>query len=841
MLQNVRQAVRLLAKSPGFTAIAVIVLALGIGANTTIFSIINTILFKPLNVPHPEQLAGLYQHDRDNPDSFNFFSYSDFTDLRSAKSTAFTDLFAFGFASVGLQSDLTEKISVALVSVNYFSALGVSPALGRGFLPEEESSGALVAVLSHSLWARLGADRLMVGKKLKLTRGDVTVVGVMPPGFAGAQMQGPGMFLPVGMTETLSSNPGEPPPHILKNRGDRRFMLMVRLKPGVTLANVDAALSPLNLQFAIPDPAEPKPRTLVCFPPSRFGFSNEPSRIGKSLGPVATFAFGLSTLVLLIACLNLANMMLARGAARRKEIAVRLAMGAGRHRILGQLLTEGLLLALLGAGAGLLVSIWTTKLLSAFIYSGAGMPPDFPRFDLSPDWRVLLVLFALSGLATLFFALGPAWKLSRLDLNSDLKGHAGEDAQAGRHSRFGARDLLAVGQMAFALALLVAAALFTRSAINAVVANPGFEFHSNFYLALDPGLTSYPEPRVKDLIRTATERLAALPGVESVSTAMNIPFGDSDSGRGVQIGGAPLDSSSAATVAQGKALDAMYNVVGADYFRTLGLPLMRGREFEHREADASGAPRVAIISRRLADQLWPAEDPLGRSIQFPGSDKDPATVMTVVGIAPDVRWRLFDRERSGEVYVPLGQDFQPNVKLHVRVAPGVDSSKLMRTACVELRRLDPLIPITEVKTLAALHQNGPTVRVVRLGSLLFGAFGGLALFLSLLGIYGLKAYTIARRTREIGIRMALGANARDVLLMLLGETAWLAGLGLGFGLLLAVVVGRFAAGFLYHVPGSDPLTFSVIPVLLLAMALLACLIPARHAARLDPMVALRHQ
>jgi len=841
MLQNLRLAVRLLAKSPGFTAIAVTVLALGIGANTAIFSIVNTILFKPLNVPHPERLAGLYQHDRDDGNAFSLFSYPDFADLRSGKDTAFTDVFAFGFVSVGLQGNLTERLSAALVSANYFSALGVSPALGRGFLPEEETSGTPVVVLNHSLWVRLGSDPLIVGTKLKLTRGDITVVGVMPPGFTGAQIQGPGMFLPVGMAETLSSTPGQPGPHIVKNRGDRRFMLMVRLKPGVTLANVDAALSPLNLQFAIPDPAEPKARTLVCAPASRFGFSNGPSRVGKSLAPVAAFAFGLSTLVLCIACLNLANMMLARGAARRKEIAVRLALGAGRRRVLSQLLTEGLLLALLGAGAGLVVTIWTTNLLSAFIYSGAGMPVDFPKFDLSPDWRVLLVLVVLSGFATLFFALGPAWKLSRPDLNSDLKAQAGEDAPTRRHGRFSARDLLAVAQMAFALVLLVAAALFTRSAMNAVVANPGFEFASNFYLALDPNLTSYPEPRVRDLIRTATERLAALPGVEAVSTAMNIPFGDSDWGRGVQIGGAPPPSSAATTVAEGKALDAMYNVIGADYFRTLGLPLRRGREFEHREADSSGAPRVAIISRRLADQLWPAQDPLGRSIQFPGSGQDSAIVMTVVGVASDVRWQLFDRERSGEVYVPLGQDFQPNVKLHVRVAPGVDSSKLMRTACEELRRLDPLIPITEAKTLVALHRDGPTVRIVRLGSVLFGAFGGLALLLSLLGIYGLKAYAIARRTREIGIRMALGANAGDVMLMLLGETAWLAGIGLGFGLLLALAVGRFAVGFLYHVPASDPLTFIIIPALLLTMALLACFIPARAAARLDPMVALRHQ
>src|SRR5579859_1657936 len=380
---NLKFAFRQLFKNPGFTVVAVVTLALGIGANTTIFSIINTILFKPLKVPHPEQLVGIYQHEKDNPDSFSLFSYADFADLRSGKEAAFTDLFAFGVASVGLQGDLTDRLSASLVSANYFSALGVSPALGRVFLPDEETSGAPVAVLSHSLWRRLGADRSIVGRKLKLTRTDVTVVGVMPPGFTGSQLIAPAIFLPVGMAETLTSAPGPPPAHIFTDRSDRRFMLLGRLKPGLTLATADGALSVLNRDFAIPDPAEPKPRILICRPPARFNFGNYPDRSGKEVAPLAGFALGLSVLVLSIACLNLANMMLARGTARRKEIAVRLALGAGRGRILSQLLTEGLLLAALGGAAGLLVSVWATNLIAAFVYSGSGMPADFPRFNRS--------------------------------------------------------------------------------------------------------------------------------------------------------------------------------------------------------------------------------------------------------------------------------------------------------------------------------------------------------------------------------------------------------------------------------------------------------------------------
>ena len=840
-VQDLRYAVRMLLKSPGFTLVAVIVLALGIGANATIFSIINAILIKPLPIRDPEQLVGVYQHDRDNPDAFSLFSYPDFCDLRANREAAFNDLFAFALASVGLQGDVTERTSVGLVSADYFSALGVPPMLGRVMLPQEETNGAPVGVLTYSFWTRLGADPSIVGRKLKLTRGEVTVVGVMPRDFSGAQVLAPAMFLPLGMAETLASNPGEPAPRVLTNRADRRFMLMGRLKPGLTLSNVGGALAILNQQFAIPDPAAPKARTLICTPPPRFNFGDTPAQETKAVAPPAAFAIGLSMLVLAVACLNLANMMLAHGAARRKEIAVRLALGAGRRRVLRQLLTEGLLLSLAGGAGGLLVSVWATNLLAAFIYSGSGMPEDFPKFDLSPDWRVVLALLFVGGLATLLFALGPAWKLARLDINSDLKRHAGEDAGA-RKGRFGPRELLAVGQMAFALALLVTAALFTRSAMNAARANPGFEFGSNFYLSLDFTLAAYSEPRERELIRTATERLSALPGVESVSPAVNIPFGNSDWGCAVQLGGAPPASNGAATPAEGRALEAVYNIVGSKYFRTMGISLLRGREFDRREAEAANAPRVAIISQNLASQLWPGADAIGRSIQFPGANPVASpVVMTVVGVVPAIHWRVFEKELPAEVYVPLGREFQPNLKLHVRVAPGVDPASLMTAAREELRRLDSRVPLTEVKTLVALHRDGPMVRVAHLGSMLFGTFGVLAMLLSVLDIYGLKAYSVARRTREIGIRMALGASRRDVVGMILRETTWLAGLGLGVGLLLALAVGRLAGSFLYRVPATDPLTFSVVPPLLLAMAMVACIIPARRAAKLDPIAALRHE
>ncbi len=833
MLNNLRWNLRLLAKSPGFTAIAVMVLALGTGANVTLFSIIETILIKPVMARHPEQLVGVYQHDRDKPESYSCFSYPDFADLRSAREAAFTDLFAIGFATVGVRSDLTEQKQASLVSDGYFSALGVPPALGRGFMPEEETSGVLVAVLTHEFWTRLGADPSIVGKKLQLTRGEVTVVGVMPRGFSGAQTLAPAMFLPLGAAGSLNPEAGPAARGFLTDRADRRFMVMGRLRPGLARVNADAALAGLNQRFAIPDPANPKPRALVCLPPNRFNFSAQPERTSGSLAPVATLASGLSMLVLLIACLNLGSLVLARGASRQKEIAVRLALGAGRGRILGQLLSEGLVLALLGGAGGLLVSAWATRLLAAIIYSGSGMPADFPKFDFSADWRVLLATILLSGLAALLFSLGPALSLSRADLNGDLKIQAGRGARKAWSGRFGAKDLLAAGQTAAALVLMVAAMLFSRSAIRAAGATPGFDYGANFYVSIDPGLASYPEPRLKEIIPRITERLSALPGVESVSPALNIPFGNSWSSRPVQIGGVP-------SPAGGREFDAVHNIVGADYFRTMGIPLRRGREFERREAETTNGPSVAVISENLAQRLWPGGDPLGRAVQFPGDGPGGAArVMTVVGVVPAIHWRLFENESPAGVYTPVGQDFRAALKFHVRPAPGVGSAGLMAAAREELRKLDSRIPVTEIRTLSDLHHDGPPMRVVRIGSLLFGAFGALAAGLSLLGVYGLKARAVVRRAREIGIRMALGATRGDVSAMIIRETVALAGFGVSAGLLLAVGVGKLAGGFLYGVPGLDPLTFGIAPLLLLLATVAACLVPARRASRVDPVSSLR--
>jgi predicted permease len=487
------------------------------------------------------------------------------------------------------------------------------------------------------------------------------------------------------------------------------------------------------------------------------------------------------------------------------------------------------LLACVGGIAGLLLSIWGTNLLATSL---APEIMQFAGFAFVADWRLLAALLAFSGLATLFFALGPALRLTRRDVNSDLKANADEGEALRLARRLSMQNVLAIAQMALALTLLIAAALFTHSAINALNANPGFDLSSHFYLTLDTTVTGDTEQASRDLVRAATERLAAMPGVESVSHALFIPFGPARSQRIVRPGIASPE----------RDLTATYNIVGANYFRTLGIPLLRGREFEQREVESTNAPAVVVISQKLADRFWPGQDPLGRTIQLSsGGPGHPFGTAEVVGLVPDVAWSIFDKERPAEIYQPLAERVMNVWRLHVRVARSADVTAVMGSCLQALRQLDSRLPITDARTLVAMHRNSPLVLVVRVGGILFGVFGAVAMGLSFLGVYGLKAYEVARRTREIGIRMALGARTNEVLSMLLRESAWLAAWGLGLGFLLSLAIGRLASRFLYQVPAFDPLTFTGIPILLLVVVLLACSVPALSAARVDPIRALRYE
>jgi predicted permease len=837
-MNDLKFAFRQLLKNPGFTAVAVLTLALGIGANTTIFTFINAALFKPILARDPDKLIGLFCHEQKNPLNFRAFSYPNFADLRADKEI-FEDVLAFAPWNVGIQQgDLTRSLGAHLVSANYFSVLGVAPHLGRGFLPEEETVPTLVAVLSHSYWKRHGADPSIIGQTVTLNNRKFTVVGVMPPKFTGTMaMVPPSLFLPLGTMDLLETRRGAE----LTDRSNHRFTLVARLKPGLAKGNLSEPLGVLSARLAQVDPRENQGQVLKAAPLARLSHSNKPDKAIREIVPLAGLSLGLAFVVLLIACLNLANMLLARGVARGKEIAVRLALGAGRGRIVRQLLIEGFLLALLGGMAGVFAAIWTTDAFVAFASSNRAGEPF--QFDAIPDWRVLLASLGFCTVATLLFALVPAWRLARQDVNARLKENSAEDAAPKRAGLFALRHLLVIGQVGLSLALVLVSALFARSAMRALDANPGFAWGSNFMIELQGWMAGYEQPLLAERYRGAVERVGALPGVASVSFGLSMPFGSSHHNGSVQRAGSPpVVGAPYASPAEGQAFTSGFNVIGADYFRTLGVPLLRGREFSHSEVDNALSARVAIINPELAEALWPGEDPLGKRLQFTkGRATDPDTSMEVVGLAPRLKQRFFDRQIRPFFWVPYGQDRRPSITIHVRVAPGVDPAPLMQEARAVLRSFDANLPVTALKTLRAHHQDGENVGLLRMGAILFGSFGFAALLLAAVGVYGVRAFAVARRTREIGIRMALGASAGEVLRLVLREGARLTLLGLGLGLLLAAAIAPLAARFLYEVSPLDPWAFTIASAVLAAAALLACWLPARRAALVDPMKALRHE
>jgi predicted permease len=837
--QDLTYALRTFAKAPGFTALAVLVLAVGVGANTAVFTLVNELLFRPLS-GEAGDLVGLYSHDRTTPDSYRAFSYANYADIRD-QNDVFDGLMAHTFALVGTPAgDETRRTFAALISSNYFDTLGVRLAAGRTFTRDEERPGsrAPVVIVTYGRWQREQLDPAFIGKTIRINAVDFTVVGVAPRGFTGTMaLVSADLYLPLGMFDVMMNDRFKRSDLALADRANTALIVAGRLKAGVTAEFAAARLDVLSRQLEAAYPAENKNQVLTTSKLPRVSTSTEP-QTDTAVGALSAVLMGLASVVLVIACLNIANMLLARGAARRKEIAVRLALGARRARVVRQLLTESVVLATAGAGLGLVLSYWATRALSV---SMAAAFPITLSFATRPDARVLLVTTLITVLSTIAFGLGPALRLSRRDLVADLKDRAGDGARAGR--RFGGRNLMVIGQIALSLAMLTAGGIFMRTALTAAARDPGYSYDRLLLASIDGSLAGFDEARGRATYATLLERLRSTPGVRAASLSSTLPFGDVQEGGLYElVGGASSEPVRART----------YRVIGADYFSALGLPMIRGREFTRAEEDSASAPRVAMVDEAFARRMFGDADPIGQMIRTARRPDDPESrprePLQIVGIAPPMREELLDREPASHVYVPFGRNYGAGMHLHVKFAA---ASGARATASEELSALDTLrrtirgvddrLPVLALSTMQAFHDKSLELFALKTGARLFTSLGVLALLLAVVGVYGVKSFVVAQRTREIGIRMALGATASDVLRLMMRDGFFLTGTGIALGLPLALLVSLAFASVFVEIGGLDTLVVGTATAVLAGAAGVATFVPARRATRVQPLEALQEE
>lgn len=844
LLQDLKLSLRLLAKTPGFTLAAVGVLALGIGLNTGMFTFIYAVAFHPRSFADPDRVVQVYTQDRKNPRNFRIFSHPLWCEL-TARRDLFAGVSAFNHTIVGLQQGTeTRRVFATTISANYFETLGVKLARGRTFSAEEERPGASlpVVIVSHEHWRKTGADPDLVGRTLRINERPYTVVGIAPEGFSGTTvLLGPEFYFPLGVFESLENFAVTEERRALERADSYNLFVIARLAPGVELGSATAALQALGANLEQAYPVEFKDKTVTAGPLPRLGTSSSP----QSETPVRIFCgvlMGLAGSVLLIVCLNLAGLLLARGQARRREFAIRLALGGSRPQLIRQLCLEGLLLSLAGGGLGLLLADAVLKMLTAALE--ARLPVSL--FTISTGSDVVLAATTILCLgATLAFSLGPALKLSKTDVLTDLKLQAGDSATGPRPPWWRPRHLLVVTQITLSLALLIVAGLFLRVVATTAHADQGFAADNTVVAEVDANLGNLDETRALELFRNAQEKIAALPGVQSVAIDAFIPYGLANVDRDIRRDGpAPAPGAKPATAAEGRAFHARWNSVGADFFTAMGLPLLQGRAFSTLEAAHPGAARVAIIDEVLAKQLWPDGNALGQFIRYgDGRAKTSDAPLQVVGIVRFSRTDFFDDDPGGSIYVPFAQGYSGNVNYHVR--PVVDTAEaaqaLVPAVRDALRSAAPGLPIFKVRTFRQHADSSIEVWVVGIGSTLLGVFSCFAMFVALVGIYSVKAYQVSRRTREIGIRMALGALPAAVQSLILREGLATASLGIGGGLLLGLGANRLLASVLHGVQPLDPLVLLAATGLFLAAATVASWLPARRATRVDPLVALRSE
>jgi predicted permease len=807
--QDLRYAVRMLARHPGFTIVAVLSLALGIGANATVFGWVRGILLEPLpGVRDVGRLVVPAFSSRE--DAERSLSYPDYEDYRD-RNSVFSGFIVHDMQALSLgHDDRAERIWGEMVSGNYFDLLGVRPQQGRAFLPEEDATPGThpVVVLSHALWQRsFGGDPATVGRIIQLNKHPFTVIGIAPAGFQGTEVGlGLDAWIPMMMHAVMQEGGDR-----LEERGNRWLDALARLKPGATLDQAEAEMRTLARHLN-----DEHPDTNIGIDVALHPLWRSPQGATRVLGPVLLMLMAAVGAVLLIACANVANLLMVRATGRQREIAIRLSLGAGRWRLIRMLLTESLLLALAGGVLAVVMALWTSDALRLFVPR-----TDFPvSLSIGVDRGVLLFTLLLSLLTGALFGLAPALQASRPDLVRSLKQESAATTAGRSTGRL--RSLLVVAQVSLSLVLLVLAGLFLRSVQKARGMDPGFNPQNVLLASIDLFPNGYEPDQGRELYDRIRERIGALPGVRAVSLARRTPLG---------LGGS---SSTNFTVegyqpAEGEIPTAFYNMVGPDYFRTMEIPIARGREFT--PADRRGSQGVLIVNESLAERYWPGEDPIGRRIAF-GEDFYP-----IVGVARDSKYHRLDDAGVPYVYFPLMQFFRSDVAILVRTAGDPEShAGDVRGA---IASLDPTLPVFGVMPLEA--SIAPASLQQRIAGSLLAVFGCLALGLASIGLYGVLSYVAGQRTHEIGIRMALGARRRDALRLILGQGMVLAAVGLGAGLAVSFAVTRLAASLLYGVSATDPAVFTAVVLLLAAVALGACYVPAHRAAKVNPLVALRYE
>jgi putative ABC transport system permease protein len=812
-LQDLRYGVRMLAKSPGFTAITVLILALGIGANTAIFSVVNAVLLRPLAFDQADQLVAingtntrLNTKSRENRFSV---SYPDFEDWR-AQNQVFDKMAVYESSNFTFTNgrEATHVLG-AVVSADLFPLLRARPALGRTFLAKEDEPGNRVVLLSHALWQRsFGGDPTVLGRTIKLDAHDYEVVGVMPPAF-----QFPVQNDPVDIWTTIgverNTEGGEP---ATAQRSNHFLQAIARLKPGVSLEQAQANLDTIAAALTRAHPDSNAHSGVAATP-----LLND---LVDNVQPALLILFGAAGCVLLVACLNVANLLIARSMTREREISIRAALGAGRGRIVRQLLTESVVLAAIGGGAGLLLAIWGVESLASFL------PANFPRVtQLAPDGRVLAFAFAVSILIGCLAGIMPAWRASQPNLSMSLN-------DAGRGSTEGTRGLnlrsaLVVVEIVLALVLLTAGGLLVQSFLRLQQVKPGFDPHNLLTARVLLPDAAYPKPiQAAAFYQKLLARVSTLPGVRSASAAMPMPLSGNEIVLDFQIEERP--------VPQGQSPQTHFCIVALDYFRTMRIPLLKGRDFTER--DDTNAPAVAIVTESFAREFFPGQNAIGKRITPAGSpDPNPPPVREIVGIVADMKFRGLRSPATPEVYVPHAQFAIGRLGVIARTEnEPLSLLPALRSAVAEF---DKDVPVYNPKTMEQYLAS--SVAQPRLNAMLVGLFSAVALVLSAAGIYGVMSYSVTQRTQEIGIRLALGAQRHDVLRLIVGQGVKLIALGVAVGLIAAFLATRLLAGLLYGVETTDLPTMTGVALLLALVAALACWLPARRASALDPMIALR--